>query len=87
MAKVICAGLGPGDPDLISVRSDRVIRAAAQVGRRLRVLADTPHIARAEADAPDIDGRVLLERPLAPGKFHDVLVTGTQVYDLIAKAV
>lgn len=59
----------------------------AQVGKRLRVLADTPHIARAEADAPDIDGRVLLEKPLAPGKFHDVVVTGTQVYDLIAKAV
>lgn len=59
----------------------------AQIGKRLRVLADTPHIARAEADAPDIDGRVLLEKPLAPGKFHDVVVTGTQVYDLIAKAV
>lgn len=59
----------------------------AQVGRTLRVLADTPHIARAQADAPDIDGRVLLEQPVTPGKFHDVLVTGTQVYDLIGKAL
>ncbi|MDT8854348.1 precorrin-2 C(20)-methyltransferase [Paracoccaceae bacterium Fryx2] len=31
MARVICAGLGPGDPDLMSVRSDRLIRGAAQV--------------------------------------------------------
>ncbi len=28
MGKVICAGLGPGDPELMSVKSDRTIRAA-----------------------------------------------------------
>ena len=28
MGKVICAGLGPGDPDLMSVKSDRIIRGA-----------------------------------------------------------
>ena len=31
MGKIICTGLGPGDPDLISVKSDRLIRAAAHV--------------------------------------------------------
>ena len=31
MGKIICAGLGPGDPDLMSVRSDRLIRAARHV--------------------------------------------------------
>ncbi|MGB8814903.1 MAG: precorrin-2 C(20)-methyltransferase [Paracoccaceae bacterium] len=31
MARVICTGLGPGDPDLMSVKSDRLIRAATQV--------------------------------------------------------
>ena len=31
MGKVICAGLGPGDPDLISVRADRAIRNARQI--------------------------------------------------------
>lgn len=31
VGKIICAGLGPGDPDLISVRSDRVIRIARHV--------------------------------------------------------
>lgn len=29
--KVICVGLGPGDPDLMSVRADRLIRGAAHV--------------------------------------------------------
>lgn len=29
--RIICAGLGPGDPDLMSVRSDRVIRSARHV--------------------------------------------------------
>jgi precorrin-2/cobalt-factor-2 C20-methyltransferase len=28
MGKIICAGLGPGDPDLMSVKSDRTIRGA-----------------------------------------------------------
>lgn len=31
MGKIICTGLGPGDPDLISVKSDRLIRGAAHV--------------------------------------------------------
>ncbi len=31
MGTIICTGLGPGDPDLISVRSDRLIRAARHV--------------------------------------------------------
>ncbi len=29
--RVICAGLGPGDPELMSVRSDRLIRGAAHI--------------------------------------------------------
>ena len=31
MGRVICAGLGPGDPELISVRADRAIRGAGHV--------------------------------------------------------
>ena len=31
VGRIICAGLGPGDPDLISVRSDRIIRAAHHI--------------------------------------------------------
>lgn len=29
--RIICAGLGPGDPDLISVKADRIIRAASHI--------------------------------------------------------
>lgn len=31
MGRIICTGLGPGDPDLISVRADRIIRSARHV--------------------------------------------------------
>ncbi|MCV2882715.1 precorrin-2 C(20)-methyltransferase [Actibacterium sp. XHP0104] len=31
MGKVICVGLGPGDPELMSVRADRLIRGARHV--------------------------------------------------------
>ena len=31
MGKIICVGLGPGDPDLLSIRADRLVRAAAHV--------------------------------------------------------
>lgn len=31
MGRVICAGLGPGDPDLMSVKSDRTIRGAKHI--------------------------------------------------------
>ena len=31
MGTIICAGLGPGDPDLISVRADRAVRGAKHV--------------------------------------------------------
>ena len=31
MGRILCAGLGPGDPDLMSVRADRAIRVARHV--------------------------------------------------------
>jgi precorrin-2/cobalt-factor-2 C20-methyltransferase len=31
MGRIICCGLGPGDPDLMSVRADRIIRGATHV--------------------------------------------------------
>lgn len=31
MGRILCAGLGPGDPDLMSVRADRTIRSAQHV--------------------------------------------------------
>ncbi len=31
MGKIICTGLGPGDPDLMSVKADRLVRGTAHV--------------------------------------------------------
>lgn len=31
MGRIICAGLGPGDPELMSVRADRLVRSARHV--------------------------------------------------------
>jgi ribosomal protein S12 methylthiotransferase len=59
----------------------------AQVGRRLRALVDQPLVARAAADAPDIDGRILLSRAAPVGEFIEVEITGTQVYDLVGAPV
>jgi ribosomal protein S12 methylthiotransferase len=59
----------------------------ANIGRRVRALVDQPLVARASADAPDIDGRILLTQPAPVGEFIDVEITGTQVYDLIGTPV
>jgi ribosomal protein S12 methylthiotransferase len=59
----------------------------SQVGKRLRALVDQPLSARAAADAPDIDGRILLASPAPVGEFIDVEITGTQVYDLVGRMV
>lgn len=58
--------------------------AAAQVGRKLRVLVDEPGVARGEADAPDIDGRVYLPITAPVGDFVEVSITGSDEYDLLA---
>jgi ribosomal protein S12 methylthiotransferase len=57
----------------------------AKVGRRVRVLVDQPLVARSAGDAPDVDGRILLTRPAPVGEFIDVMITGTQVYDVIGE--
>jgi tRNA A37 methylthiotransferase MiaB len=61
--------------------------ADAQVGRVLRVLSESETVARGPWDAPDIDGRVYLDRPVTPGEFLNVKVTKAQVYDLVATPI
>lgn len=56
----------------------------ACVGRTLKVLVEEPGVARGEADAPDIDGRVYVPRELPVGEFTEVTITGFQDYDLLA---
>ncbi len=58
--------------------------SATFVGKTLRVLVEEPGVARGEADAPDIDGRVYIPRELPVGEFIDVTITGHHDYDLLA---
>jgi ribosomal protein S12 methylthiotransferase len=58
--------------------------AAEYVGRELRLLVDQPLIARTEADAPDVDARVILSQAAPVGEFVTRRITGTRGYDLLA---
>ncbi len=66
-------------------------RLAAKVGRRMRVLVDEVGaggaIARSPGDAPEIDGVVRIGKPgpCKPGDFLDVVITGSDAYDLDAR--
>jgi ribosomal protein S12 methylthiotransferase len=66
-------------------------RLAAKVGRKLQVLVDSLEdgvaLARSAADAPEIDGVVRVEpaQGLAVGEFAEVVVTGSDAYDLEAR--
>jgi ribosomal protein S12 methylthiotransferase len=42
-------------------------------------------MARGEADAPDIDGRVYVRGPLPFGQFAQVRIVGHTDYDLLAQ--
>jgi ribosomal protein S12 methylthiotransferase len=56
----------------------------SHVGQTLKVLVEEPGVARGEADAPDIDGRVYVPRELPVGEFVEVKITGYHDYDLLA---
>jgi ribosomal protein S12 methylthiotransferase len=54
------------------------------VSQTLKVLVEEPGVARGEADAPDIDGRIYVPRELPVGEFVEVAITGYHDYDLLA---
>jgi ribosomal protein S12 methylthiotransferase len=58
--------------------------AQAKVGQRIKLLMDQPLIARTEADAPDVDTRVILSSPEPVGEFVYRTISGTRGYDLLA---
>jgi ribosomal protein S12 methylthiotransferase len=58
--------------------------AAAQVGRELNLLVDQPLMARTEADAPEVDGRVILAEAAPVGEFVRRRIVGARGYDLLA---
>lgn len=57
------------------------------VDKTLRVLVEEPGVARGEADAPDIDGRVYVPITVRVGEFATVKITGYEDYDLLALPV
>jgi ribosomal protein S12 methylthiotransferase len=58
--------------------------AREKVGRELKLLVDQPLIARSEADAPDVDARVILSKPAPVGEFVIRRITGARGYDSLA---
>jgi len=84
---------GQLSPKLKEARWHRVMKlqqaiaaevSAGFVGRNLKVLVEEPGVARGEADAPDIDGRVYLPITVPVGEFVQVEITGYEAYDLLA---
>jgi ribosomal protein S12 methylthiotransferase len=58
--------------------------ARARVGQELKLLVDQPLMARTEADAPDVDARVVLAKAAPVGEFVRRTITGARGYDLLA---
>src|ERR1700704_1874156 len=58
--------------------------AREKVGQTLKLLVDHPLVARSEADAPDIDARVILDEPAAVGECLFRRIRDSRVYDLLA---
>jgi ribosomal protein S12 methylthiotransferase len=58
--------------------------ARKKIGSELKLLVDQPHIARSEADAPDVDARVVLSEPAPVGEFIRRVVRESRGYDLLA---
>ena len=58
--------------------------AREKTGRELKLLVDQPHIARSEADAPDVDARVILSKAAPVGEFVWRTIVGSRGYDLLA---
>ena len=58
--------------------------ARQKIGRELKLLVDQPHMARSEADAPDVDTRVILSKDAPVGEFVWQTIMGSRGYDLLA---
>ena len=58
--------------------------AREKIGNELKLLVDQPHVARSEADAPDVDARVILSESAPVGEFIRRTIKGTRNYDLLA---
>ncbi|MCF4167386.1 precorrin-2 C(20)-methyltransferase [Zavarzinia compransoris] len=79
MGKVICAGLGPGDPELMSVRADRAIRAACHIayfrkkGRSGQARRIVEGLLRPDAIEHAMEYPVTTELPFDSPAYNDAL--------------
>src|SRR2546421_1358509 len=55
-----------------------------KIGRELKLLVDQPHVARSEADAPDVDAHDILSKEAPVGEFVWRPIVGSRGYDLLA---
>ena len=66
---------------------------AEKIGKVLKVIIDKEdndyYIGRTEFDSPEVDPEVLIskDQKLVPGNFYQVLITGSEAFDLYAKVV
>jgi ribosomal protein S12 methylthiotransferase len=58
--------------------------ARQKTGRELKLLVEQPYVARSEADAPDVDARVILSKEAPVGEFVWRTIIGSRGYDLLA---
>jgi ribosomal protein S12 methylthiotransferase len=58
--------------------------AREKVGSEIKLLVDQPFLARSEADAPDVDARVILSQTAPVGEFISRKITASRGYDLLA---
>jgi precorrin-2/cobalt-factor-2 C20-methyltransferase len=79
MGKVICVGLGPGDPELMSVRADRLVRAARHVayfckeGRQGHARQIVDGILAADAAEYPMEYPVTTEIPLDDPRYNEMM--------------
>ena len=59
-------------------------RGRQLVGKKIKVLVEERGIARSQADAPDIDGRIYVSKKHPVGSFAEVVITASDAYDLYA---
>ena len=58
--------------------------ARGKVGSEIKLLVDQPYVARSEADAPEVDARVILSKTAPVGEFIWRKIIGSRGYDLLA---
>jgi len=58
--------------------------AREKVGSEIKLLVDQPYVARSEADAPEVDARVILSKTVPVGEFIWRKIIGSRGYDLLA---